>query len=62
MLKSFSEYLEETFQVPVKINAPGHPNHGKSGIVSGISSESSIKVKLPDGSHSWHKKEELQKG
>lgn len=59
-MMSFEDYLIETFQVPVKINAPGHPNHGKSGVVSGISSSDSIKVKLSDGTHSWHKKEELK--
>jgi len=57
----FEDYLIETFQVPVKINAPGHPNHGKSGVVSGIQAHSdSIKVKLQDGTHSWHKQSELK--
>lgn len=59
---SFEDYLIETFQVPVKINSPGHPNHGKSGVVSSITSGESVKVKLPDGSHSWHKQSELGKG
>ena len=55
-------YEQNVFRAPVKINAPGHPNHGKSGVVLNITSADQVKVKLADGSHSFHRASELEKG